>query len=490
MTRIANDSDLHHQHSKSHPPHKCTASRKVEPSYCYRNQREHHARREAPSRYDAPPVFGFDRRSPHRRHPQNVMYNNGLQIFIMGFMEAGKTADALAVEAARNIVDQWTIGSGDDGERRWDPVTGREIYDANVVEYTRDLNVEVAYHGDGTRPRRRRKRWQRNPSELRKERDQHYGITRQWEEDESELEVRGEAALSFEVEQWRRPVAATMESDSTPMQKRPTSHSRNQTYHEGKPKPIYGLYGKTDTRVQQNDEENKSETQHAHQHKQQWKDRLRLESSSSTNEQSYYNSWKRCMEGREEEDSLQMTLRQKMNNDTESTNAPLPSAAHPSTIPQNCRAKMRPPKIGASSNKTTKLHLDENPFWKERRSAASMLLDNRPASWRKDMQKKRRNTLEEENACSHPFSSISLDPPTVFGTICRWAGVWGTIPQQIVIITVSTMILSGQQKLLTVGLTLLAIRMMGEFFHGSVHGNEFWDGKNDSGQSHLLRVQQ
>jgi hypothetical protein len=46
-----------------------------------------------------------------------------------------------------------------------------------------------------------------------------------------------------------------------------------------------------------------------------------------------------------------------------------------------------------------------------------------------------------------------------------------------VVVTVCAVILSSyrQQKLLSLGLTLLAIRMLGEFIHGSVHGNEFWD---------------
>ena len=38
----------------------------------------------------------------------------------------------------------------------------------------------------------------------------------------------------------------------------------------------------------------------------------------------------------------------------------------------------------------------------------------------------------------------------------------------------------GQQKVLSFGLTLLATRMLGEFIHGSVHGNEFWDDEYDA----------
>ena len=71
---------------------------------------------------------------------------------------------------------------------------------------------------------------------------------------------------------------------------------------------------------------------------------------------------------------------------------------------------------------------------------------------------------------------------SVFGNLCRWAGVRGTIPQPIVVVTVCAVILSSyrQQKVLSLGLTLLAIRMLGEFIHGTAHGNEFWDDEYDA----------
>ena len=71
---------------------------------------------------------------------------------------------------------------------------------------------------------------------------------------------------------------------------------------------------------------------------------------------------------------------------------------------------------------------------------------------------------------------------SVFGNLCRWAGVRGAIPQPIVVVTVCAVILSSyrQQKVFMMGFTLLAIRMLGEFIHGSVHGNEFWDDEYDT----------
>lgn len=35
------------------------------------------------------------------------------------------------------------------------------------------------------------------------------------------------------------------------------------------------------------------------------------------------------------------------------------------------------------------------------------------------------------------------------------------------------------QRVLSVGLTLLALRLVGEFVHGSLRGNEFWDDEYD-----------
>ena len=59
--------------------------------------------------------------------------------------------------------------------------------------------------------------------------------------------------------------------------------------------------------------------------------------------------------------------------------------------------------------------------------------------------------------------------------MCRWAGVRGTIPQPIVVMTAfATVISCRRQRMLTLGLTLLAMRLVGEFVHGSLYGNESW----------------
>ncbi|KAL7522708.1 hypothetical protein ACHAWX_007386 [Stephanocyclus meneghinianus] len=426
------------------------------------------------------------------------MYESGWQIFVMGFVEAGKTAAELALDAARDVMDPWTKQRSDDGDYYWlDAQSKRNVYDANVVEYTRERYGENGYDGDA------RKRRMRNRSGPRSESDRGYRTTRQGEEDDPEFDDRGDASLAYNADQWKRP-SPPIESGSTPVQKRHSPRSRNHTNEEGRPKHVYGLYSEGDKHVK--DDEENSENRHTHHHKQQWKERLRrkfdaalgLESLTSTDEPSYYDSWKRHMNGMD--DSRQTRLREKIKNETESTAAPLPSEISPPTVPRNRRARMRaskhrhvdepsvpPPREKA---KYPKLRLEEKPFWKERGSIASMLFDNRPASWRKDLQKTRMNSLEQlllsplgrERTLTSLLLYITRSSLAVFGKLCRWAGVRGTIPQPIVVVTVSAVVLSscrGQQRLLSLGLTLLAVRMMGEFIHGSVHGNEFWDDQYD-----------
>lgn len=78
------------------------------------------------------------------------------------------------------------------------------------------------------------------------------------------------------------------------------------------------------------------------------------------------------------------------------------------------------------------------------------------------------------------FLYASRSALTAFGIMCRWAGVRGTIPQPIVVTSVIATILSSRgQRLPSLVLILLAIRLVGELVHGSFYGNEFWDDEYD-----------
>ena len=86
-----------------------------------------------------------------------------------------------------------------------------------------------------------------------------------------------------------------------------------------------------------------------------------------------------------------------------------------------------------------------------------------------------------EHTVTSLFLYVSRSALTAFGILCRWAGVRGTIPQPIVVTSVIAAILSsrGDQRVLSLALTLFAMRLVGEFIHGSLHGNEFWDDEYD-----------
>mmetsp|Transcript_1368 Transcript_1368/g.2357 ORF Transcript_1368/g.2357 Transcript_1368/m.2357 type:complete len:110 (+) Transcript_1368:75-404(+) len=79
------------------------------------------------------------------------------------------------------------------------------------------------------------------------------------------------------------------------------------------------------------------------------------------------------------------------------------------------------------------------------------------------------------------FLYISRSALTSLAILCRWAGVRGTIPQPVVVTTVFAMLVSSQrgQRMASVTLTVLALRLLGEFIHGSLNGNEFWDDEYD-----------
>jgi hypothetical protein len=86
-----------------------------------------------------------------------------------------------------------------------------------------------------------------------------------------------------------------------------------------------------------------------------------------------------------------------------------------------------------------------------------------------------------EHTVTSLFLYVSRSALTAFGILCRWAGVRGTIPQPIVVTSVIATILSsrGGQKVLSLMLILLAMRLVGEFLHGLYSGNEFWDDEYD-----------
>eukprot|EP00984_Skeletonema_dohrnii_P014266 scaffold5973_cov144-Skeletonema_dohrnii-CCMP3373.AAC.1 len=159
------------------------------------------------------------------------------------------------------------------------------------------------------------------------------------------------------------------------------------------------------------------------------------------------------------------------------------------------RAKLNSSQVG----KTAKSYLNEPPFWrKDGGTIASVLFDSQqppsPSSRGVDPRLKRkynnsldtleallRSPLGRQNTVTSLVIFIARSSLSWFGSLCRWAGVRGTIPQPIVVTTVFAMGISSRRgyRTLSLGLSLLALRMVGEFLHGSLHGNEFWEDDYD-----------
>ena len=57
----------------------------------------------------------------------------------------------------------------------------------------------------------------------------------------------------------------------------------------------------------------------------------------------------------------------------------------------------------------------------------------------------------------------------------------GTVPQPIVVAAVlSALVGPGRRnRMASLALTVLMLRLAGEFLHGSLYGNEFWDDEYD-----------
>ena len=78
------------------------------------------------------------------------------------------------------------------------------------------------------------------------------------------------------------------------------------------------------------------------------------------------------------------------------------------------------------------------------------------------------------------FLYITRSTIAAFSILCRWATVRGSIPQPIVVVLAfATLVSARKQRILALGLTLLGTRLVGEFIHGSLHGNEFWDDEDE-----------
>ncbi len=84
--------------------------------------------------------------------------------------------------------------------------------------------------------------------------------------------------------------------------------------------------------------------------------------------------------------------------------------------------------------------------------------------------------------------SVSLALKSAFTTTlallsycCRWASCRGSLPQPIVVfvLAASGVCAPRKKRLMTMTITLLALRTLAEALHGYVNGNEDWEDENE-----------
>jgi hypothetical protein len=447
---------------------------------------------------------------PDEPNKRNEYYDNGAQIFLMGFLEAGKTAAQLALSSVAEAVNPFSE------EKRWyDEERGREILDVSILDYSPDYGrrTQRRYSSEtGRRPRRRREMSSGRsygdsdrigsyiPPRRRRVIERQHASN----DDGRQSKDYPEQPDSFSVA--RDNSSSASDSDGgviSPGQITEVEQyvpRRNGRKREDSTKPIYGLYNdeltdQTTSNRLYNETEQRHEPQlhpnHTHP-KKLWKKRLRkkfdaalgLQSPSSpSSSESFYDSWTTQVDG--VHDGRKEALRSEMNR------RQLPRAP----LPNNRRSRMRAKLKTSQVSNTAKSYLDEPPFWRrDGGTIASVLFDSQqpssPRSGGVESRSKRRyntslDTLEallrsplgRRNTVTSLVVFITRTSLSWFGSLCRWAGVRGTIPQPIVVTTVFAMAISSRRgyRALTLGLSLLALRMVGEFIHGSLHGNEFWE---------------
>ncbi len=434
----------------------------------------------------------------------NKYYDNGMQIFLMGFLEAGKTATQLALgSVADAVVKPFS------GEERWyDEERGRDVLDVNILDYSPDYGrrTQRRYLSDGVgRRRRRRSKTSRMEHRYHDGDDDIVRVTRNATRRRRTVGRRSHASTDDGMEMRTLPdQPSTFPAVGISKDDNSTRNERMNDRREDDTKPIYGLYnGNTHDQPvsdsMNNVTEHRSEVHPQPRHKQPkkiWKKRLRkkfdialgLQSPSSSEE--LYDSWKTQVDG--VHDGRKEVLRREMEVQKSSPTSPSPNK------PNNRRAKMRAKSnVRQEVGKAAKSYLDEPPFWRrDGGTIASVLFDSQPPQGYtptgkgvKSRPKQRynnsldtlqailRSPLGRKNTVTSLVAFIARYSLSWFGSLCRWAGVRGTIPQPIVVTAVFAMGISSRRgyRGLSVCLSLLALRMVGEFIHGSLHGNEFWE---------------
>jgi len=202
-------------------------------------------------------------------------------------------------------------------------------------------------------------------------------------------------------------------------------------------------------------------------HRRYWRDRLsqRFDKLLGLHESSkYYNSWQTQLENMEHN--------------------------HPTTNTRTKRKSVNAFDIarGVPLETHNQIHKRRNmeeddffktPFWEQDGSVMNLLFgrrrNGRGKVTIKDLLQK--SDKHHNNIVTTLLQSLIRSMVILTAYTCKWASVRGALPQPIVVLGISTAALCApkRKRILTIIMTLVSLRTLGEALHGYVYGNEDWE---------------
>lgn len=88
-----------------------------------------------------------------------------------------------------------------------------------------------------------------------------------------------------------------------------------------------------------------------------------------------------------------------------------------------------------------------------------------------------KSSIDKKKGRHGPKILLKPKHPTIITFLCRWASCRGALPQPFVVFFLAASGVSAprRRRLLTLGLTLLALRTFAEVLHAYIHGSDGWD---------------
>jgi hypothetical protein len=119
----------------------------------------------------------------------------------------------------------------------------------------------------------------------------------------------------------------------------------------------------------------------------------------------------------------------------------------------------------------------ERPLWEEEGSVLSMLFGNKSSGFLDG----RSPSFNGPGSMVKLFRSLSRSLLILASGVARWASVRGSLPQYVVVLSVAAAGLSARpgNRLWVLGLTLIAMRTMGELLHGYTYDDFEFDSEDD-----------